>query len=141
MNQVSPPIEATTTLAPHEDVSRVIIVWHAADDVAVIDDFNVPPKLRGKGLGKKAYEAWEERLGDGFKLVRLFAANTDGIRRANGFWEAMGFDYATRPGSDTDVTEYEDFWWVMRKGVNGNPTPEPHVYDSPCHDDEEEEHA
>lgn len=125
------------TVPAHEDVARVFIAWHASDDVAVIDDFNVPPKLRGKGLGKKAYEAWERKLDDRFKLVRLFAANTDGVRRAHGFWEAMGFNYVTTPAPDTDVYEHEDFWWYMRKGVNGAPTPEPDVYETPCHEDED----
>lgn len=120
---------------PEGAIKRVAIEWHLAGDTAVIDWFAVPKHLRRKGVGRKAYLAWEARLPDSVTLVRLYAADSDGTGRSDGFWDRLGFAWQTVPGADTEVSQTEEFWWYMQKGVNGNETPPPSVYDSPCDDE------
>jgi hypothetical protein len=82
----------------------------------------VPRELRGRGLGR---EAFEKRIMTYVKkhpsihMIRLMAADA-GHGKSNEFWESLGFDYAY----SGDNLDYESAQ-MMRKGVNGHPTPDP----------------
>lgn len=81
----------------------------------------VPRDQRGKGAGRRFYNAWETRLPEAVRLVRIMAADT-GTGPSDGFWKAMGFEY-TYDG-DPDAMDYETRQH-MWKGVNGHSTPPP----------------
>lgn len=83
----------------------------------------IPPHLRGAGLGRKAYEAWEKTLPATIKYVTLEPVDAgDGF--SGGFWERMGFVYKYAPSDDPDFHVPQ----TMTKGVNGVPTPQPMDY-------------
>jgi GNAT superfamily N-acetyltransferase len=104
---------------------------HRKGPVVWVDWFEVPPKLRGKGLGRKVYMEWEAKLPKSIRLVRLFAGNVGGMP-AEGFWEKMGFGYVF----EEEGNQLDSYMW---KGVNGSRTPPPlpapdDGYDGSCYD-------
>jgi hypothetical protein len=110
-----------------ESVDRPFIDAHMSGPNTVeIEMMVVPQQLRGTGAGRLFYQQWEEELPSEVKLVQLWCADADGSGKANGFWEAMGFDYKF---SGEPANPDADIWWWMWKGVNGHPTPQTIVLD------------
>ena len=54
---------------------------------ATINLFSLPIELRGKGLGTKLYQEWEDQLPISVTHVELWTNNI----RACGFWRKMGY--------------------------------------------------
>ena len=69
------------------------INWHLhGASQAYIEWFEVPQALRGRGLGTRAYVAWERSLPAKVKTIRLHAADA-GDGASDQFWERLGFAY------------------------------------------------
>ena len=110
------------------ETTKPYIDAHRSGTIIWIDMMAVPE--RGQGVGRRYYERWEARLPKDITLIRLEAADA-GYGMANGFWEAMGFDYVyTGDGMEGAEQEVK---YAMWKGVNGHPTPDP----IPLDDDDE----
>lgn len=93
---------------------------HPSGDILWIDWFYLPPEMRRQGKAEKIYFDFEASIPKKFKIIRLFAANSEGEKRSHHFWEKVGFDY-TYEGSEE--LEGSDGEWMMWKGINGHATP------------------
>jgi len=105
-------------------LERCEVGAHRSGNVLWIDWFCVPDGERGKGTGRRLWEAFEARIPDDVEVVRLMASDA-GDGKSDGFWEAMGFSWAYE-GEDLDYETAQE----MVKGVNGHPTPLPVLVDS-----------
>jgi GNAT superfamily N-acetyltransferase len=98
--------------------------------------FALPRELRGKGLGRRAYELWEAALPKRIKLIRLHAADS-GSGPTDGFWEQMGFDW--RYDFDDLIYSTDDPLYEasreMQKGIHGTKTPKPIPAHAPSYDE------
>lgn len=97
-----------------------VVAHRSGPDAIWIDWFAIPRERRGRGDGRRLYEAFEASLPDEIKLIFAFAADTDGSGNSDGFWTAMGFEYRY----DGEDLAYEAAH-TMIKGINGAPTPDP----------------
>lgn len=104
-----------------EELAVVEINGHVSGDVALLHWLRVPEPQRRRGLGSAAFLAWEASLPGRVRLIRLFAADTDGEGNSDAFWESLGFGYVYQGGEDLD---YESAH-AMHKGVRGRRTPAP----------------
>lgn len=97
-----------------------------APDTMYLEWFALPRELRGKGLGRRAYELWEKTLPKSVKLIRLHAADT-GSGPTDMFWERMGFDWSWDFGEPVYSTEDPNYEasHEMQKGIHGKRTPKP----------------
>lgn len=115
-----PPVSSADAALDQPTISAH---WTTADETVIeIDWFSMPAHLRGRGLGQKAYEAWESQLPPSVKLVTLFAADSEGRGNSDPFWERLGFNWRWNAG-DVSEMSYEAAH-RMHKGVNGHPTPD-----------------
>lgn len=97
--------------------------------VVLLTEFRIPSENRGKGLGRKYYEEWEESLPSDIHLV-LLQAEDIGSGDPTGFWLEMGFDFKWTGGDNGDPVYLDDEGYLampdndMWKGVNGHDTPD-----------------
>ncbi len=108
-----------------------VVEWHFIDaekNMVELTMFSIPKEERRRGVGRSTYESWEASLPLSVKVIRLFAADTDGNGNSDCFWERMGFDwrYTADDISDMDYTTQHS----MHKGIHGHPTPEPVFVDA-----------
>jgi predicted GNAT superfamily acetyltransferase len=89
---------------------------HRSGNMIWIDMMHVPTNKRGTGQDRLYYEQWEDALPADIVYIRLIPVDA-GNGKADGFWEAMGFDYMYHDDVDEDIPP------DMVKGINGNATP------------------
>lgn len=103
-------VAAGSTDAPYVDS-------HGNPELVWLDMLYVPKAQRGRGIGRKTYEAWEAGLPKTVRLILIHAGDS-GSGDSAGFWEAMGFAFRY----DGENLSYEACC-AMAKGINGHPTP------------------
>lgn len=102
-----------------EEEAVTVDAHFAGPDTMYIEWFMVPKEMRGRGIGRAAYEEWEKKLPKSVRYVTLHAAD-----RSDPFWESLGFvhqwDFGYDPHPSDDAYESAH---AMIKGIRGTRTP------------------
>jgi GNAT superfamily N-acetyltransferase len=115
LTDTAPVLAPASAAAP-----EVCLEAHRSGDTVWIDWLYVAPSERRRGAARRALARFEAELPREIRLLRVFAADSEGAGNSDDFWLSVGFAY--RYAGDPEELSYEAAHTLV-KGVNGHPTP------------------